>query len=69
VIGAWRNWRDAHERRARNRRRTEELLAWICVPLLLVLGWYIWEAWEREVASRIPPAVQQVPSGNVRPVR
>jgi hypothetical protein len=68
VFGVWGRWRDAHEKRARARRRTEEVLAWICVPAFLMLGYYVWEAWEREVASRVPAAQEQRPVNGVRPV-
>jgi hypothetical protein len=69
VIRSWRNWRDAHERRARNRRRTEEILSWICVPLFVVVGWYVWEAWEREVASRFPQEQQRPAGEQARQIR
>jgi hypothetical protein len=46
VIGLFRRIRDDRYRRAERRRRTEEIMGWICVPVLLFIGWYAFKAWE-----------------------
>jgi hypothetical protein len=51
--------RESHYRRADNRRRTEEIMGWICVPVILFLGWLGLQAWEEAVAGRQTPAAQQ----------
>jgi hypothetical protein len=28
------------------RRRTEEAMAWICVPVIVVVAWFAWKGWE-----------------------
>jgi hypothetical protein len=52
VIGFFRRLRDDRYRRANNRRRTEEIMGWICVPLIVFLGWAGLRAWEEANASR-----------------
>lgn len=64
MIGGFRRWYDQHERRAARRRRTEEIIAWICVPLIVVMGLYVWRIWDDYIAARDPlrqPAA--VPAG------
>jgi hypothetical protein len=68
VFGAYRNWQQNRDRRALRRRRTEEILGWICVPLLVLLGWQIWVAIDTELASRGPPGGNGTP-GEVRQIR
>ncbi|MGL5114020.1 MAG: hypothetical protein ACRC7C_01735 [Beijerinckiaceae bacterium] len=51
--------REDHFRRADNRRRTEEVMGWFCVPVILILGWLGFQAWEEAVAARQTPAAQQ----------
>jgi hypothetical protein len=46
VIGFLRRIRDDRDRRAHNRRRTEEIMGWICVPIIVFLGWVAFRAWE-----------------------
>ncbi len=38
--------REERYRRALRRRRTEEIMGWICVPLIIFVGWYAFKAWE-----------------------
>jgi hypothetical protein len=52
VIGFFRRIREDRYRRASNRRRTEEIMGWICVPLILFLGWSAFRAWEEMNAGR-----------------
>ena len=52
MIGFFRRWGDERARRAYKRRRTEEIMGWICVPVILVLGWYSWKAFEHATAAR-----------------
>jgi hypothetical protein len=52
VIGYLRRVREDRWRRAARRRRTEEIMGWICVPLLLGVGWMAWQAWEQANPGR-----------------
>jgi predicted negative regulator of RcsB-dependent stress response len=52
VIGFFRRLSDERYRRAMKRRRTEEIMGWICVPVLLVIAWFSWQAWDQAVADR-----------------
>jgi hypothetical protein len=61
VIGFFQRWSDARYRRAANRRRTEEIMGWICVPVILVVGWYAWSAWEQVLAERPQLREQSAP--------
>jgi len=54
VIRYLRRVSDERYRRAAKRRRTEEIMGWICVPLILLLGWYAWKGWETVIADRQP---------------
>jgi hypothetical protein len=65
VIGFFRRFSEQRFQRAEKRRRTEEVMGWICVPVLLVLGWYAWKGWEQVVADRQPPVREQVMPANV----
>ncbi len=29
-------------------------MGWICVPLIILVGWYAWKGWEQMVAERQP---------------
>jgi hypothetical protein len=64
VIGFLRRIRDDRYRRANNRRRTEEIMGWICVPLILFLGWSAFRAWDEVNAARASaaPPEQIIPS-------
>ncbi len=46
MIGYFRRLSDERYRRAQKRRRTEEIMGWICVPLLVFIGWTGFRAWE-----------------------
>lgn len=52
----FRRMRDEHYRRAYRRRRTEEIMGWICVPLLVFVGWTAFQLWEDVNSSRRPAA-------------
>jgi hypothetical protein len=52
VTGFFRRWSDESYRRASRRRRTEEIMGWICVPVIIVIGWSGWQAWDQIVADR-----------------
>lgn len=55
MIGAFRRMRDEQYRRASNRRRTEEVMAWICVPIILFFVWLGMQAWDEVVSQRARP--------------
>ncbi len=63
MFGTYQRWSDARYRRAANRRRTEEIMGWVCVPIILVVGWYSWSAWEQVMAER-PQLREQVTPAN-----
>jgi hypothetical protein len=66
VIGFFRRLSDERYRRTLKRRRTEEIMGWICVPVILVVGWYSWKAWDQAVAERPQLREQLLPaSGTV----
>lgn len=44
------------------RRRTEELMGWICVPLIIMVGWYAWRGYEQMVADRQPQWREATPA-------
>jgi uncharacterized membrane protein len=52
VIGFFRRLSDERYRRAQKRRRTEEIMGWICVPILLLIVWSAWRMWEEANAGR-----------------
>jgi hypothetical protein len=54
VISYLRRISDERYRRAQRRRRAEEIMGWICVPLIILVGWYAWKGWEQMVAERQP---------------
>ena len=60
MIGYFRRISEERYRRAQRRRRTEEIMGWICVPVILVIGWYGWKVWEQVVADRQAPYREQV---------
>jgi hypothetical protein len=60
VIGFIRRIREDRDRRASNRRRTEEIMGWICVPLIVFLGWMGLRAWEEVNASRASNAPEPI---------
>jgi hypothetical protein len=59
VIGYFRRISEERYRRAQRRRRTEEIMGWICVPVILAIGWYGWKGWEQVVADRQPTYREQ----------
>jgi hypothetical protein len=59
VIGYFRRLSEERYRRAQKRRRTEEIMGWICVPIIVVIGWYGWKGWEQVVADRQPTFREQ----------
>ena len=59
MIGYFRRLSEERYRRAQRRRRTEEIMGWICVPVIIAIGWYGWKAWEQVVADRQPAAREQ----------
>lgn len=46
MISFFRRLSDERYKRAQRRRRTEEIMGWICVPVLLLIGWSAWRAWD-----------------------
>lgn len=45
---------DDRYRRALKRRRIEEVMGWVCVPLILMLVWFAWKGWDQVIADRQP---------------
>ncbi len=43
-------------------------MGWVCVPLLVMLGWYSWKGWEELVAERQPVVREAVMPANVTAV-
>jgi hypothetical protein len=62
VTGFFKRLSDDRYRRASNRRRTEEIMGWICVPIILVICWFGWKAWEQMLAERPQLREQIMPS-------
>jgi hypothetical protein len=62
VIGYFRRLSDDRYRRAQKRRRTEEIMGWVCVPVLLVIAWFSWKAWEEMNPGRPPASDTVIPS-------
>jgi hypothetical protein len=62
VTGFFKRLSDDRYRRASNRRRTEEIMGWICVPIILIIGWYGWKAWDQMLAERPQLREQIMPS-------
>lgn len=60
MIGFFRRIREDRYRRASKRRRTEEIMGWICVPLILFIGWVGLRAWEEANAARVPSGPEVV---------
>jgi hypothetical protein len=54
VISYLRRVSEERYQRAQRRRRTEEIMGWICVPLIVMVGLYAWKGWEQMVADRQP---------------
>jgi hypothetical protein len=54
VIGFLKRIQDDRYRRAAKRRRTEELMGWICVPILVFLGWMALRTWDEMNVARGP---------------
>lgn len=59
---------DERRRRALKRRRTEEIMGWICVPLIVMLGWYGYKGWEELMAERQPHYRESVMPATVNTV-
>jgi hypothetical protein len=38
-------------------------MGWICVPVIIVVGWYAWSAWEQVMAER-PQLREQIMPAN-----
>jgi hypothetical protein len=65
VIGFFRRLSDERYRRATKRRRTEEIMGWVCVPVLIVIGWYALKGYEHITADRRTPTSDQVMPANL----
>jgi hypothetical protein len=65
VIGFFRRLSDERYRRATKRRRTEEIMGWVCVPVLIVIGWYAFKGYEQISADRRAPTPDQVMPANL----
>lgn len=62
MISYFRRLSEERYRRASSRRRTEEIMGWVCVPVLVIIGWYSWSAWEQMMAERPQLREQIMPS-------
>ena len=62
MIRYFRRLSEERYRRASSRRRTEEIMGWVCVPVLVIIGWYSWSAWEQMMAERPQLREQIMPS-------
>jgi hypothetical protein len=60
VIGFFRRLSDERYRRATKRRRTEEIMGWICVPVLIMIVWFGMKGWDDLMAERQPKQREQV---------
>jgi hypothetical protein len=54
--------REDRWRRAHQRRRTEEIMGWICVPVILVVAWFGWKAYEEANPGRPSGTDAVIPS-------
>jgi cytoskeletal protein RodZ len=52
VIGFFQRWGDARYARQQKRRRTEEIMGWVCVPVFLVVGWIGYNAMQQFQSER-----------------
>jgi hypothetical protein len=59
VIGYFKRLSDERYRRASKRRRTEEIMGWICVPVLIVVVWFAFKGWDDLMAERQPKGLDQ----------
>jgi hypothetical protein len=62
VIGFLRRLSDDRYRRAERRRRTEEIMGWVCVPVIVVVAWFAWQAWEDVNKGRASAPEPVIPS-------
>ncbi len=71
MIGYFRRLSDDRYRRATKRRRTEEIMGWVCVPVLIMIVWFGLKGWDDLMAERQPKQREQVmPAGvEVVPLR
>jgi predicted negative regulator of RcsB-dependent stress response len=60
VIGFFQRWGDARYERAMKRRRTEEIMGWVCVPIFVVVGYFGWTAFQQVQSERTQHAREQV---------
>jgi hypothetical protein len=68
VIGFLRRLSDERYRRASKRRRTEEIMGWICVPVLIVVVWFSVKGWDDLMAERQPKGREQIMPAGVETV-
>jgi hypothetical protein len=66
VIGFFQRWNDARYYRQQKRRRTEEIMGWLCLPVFLFIGWVGFSAFQQFQADRsqdrqIQPTQQAAP--------
>lgn len=52
MFGYLRRLSDERYRRTVKRRRTEEIMGWICVPLIVMFVWIGWKAWDQILTDR-----------------
>ena len=65
MIGYFRRLSDERYRRASKRRRTEEIMGWICVPVLIVVVWFAFKGWDDLMAERQPKGRDQAVPASV----
>jgi hypothetical protein len=65
VIGFLRRISDDRYKRATKRRRTEEIMGWICVPVLIMIVWFSFKGWDELVAERQPKGRDQAVPASV----
>ncbi len=64
MIGFLRRLSDDRYKRASKRRRTEEIMGWICVPVLIMVTWFAFKGWDELMAERQPKGREQIiPAG------
>ncbi len=68
MIGFLRRLSDDRYRRANKRRRTEEIMGWVCVPVLIMVVWFGLKGWDDLMAQRQPQLREQVTPAGVEVV-
>jgi hypothetical protein len=68
VIGFFRRLSDERYKRANKRRRTEEIMGWICVPVLIMIVWFSFKGWDDLMAERQPKGRELVVPAGVETV-